>query len=143
METESGGLVGLQQAHEWLSRFPYFGPFHSYEIVTDLRHTALLERAPDVMLWANPGPGCRRGMNRVLGRPKKTPFERGVHWSLAAGHGEIQKYMRELLAHSQNPDLWPREWPAWEMREVEHTLCEFDKYERVRLGEGRPRGVYR
>jgi hypothetical protein len=34
-------------------------------------------------------------------------------------------------------------WPAWEMREVEHTLCEFDKYERARLGEGKPRGVYR
>lgn len=32
-------------------------------------------------------------------------------------------------------------WPAWEMREVEHTLCEFDKYERTRLGQGRPRGV--
>jgi hypothetical protein len=29
------------------------------------------------------------------------------------------------------------------MREVEHTLCEFDKYERVRTGEGKPRGVYR
>jgi hypothetical protein len=34
-------------------------------------------------------------------------------------------------------------WPSWEMRDVEHTLCEFDKYERIRLGEGRTRGVYR
>ena len=30
-----------------------------------------------------------------------------------------------------------------EMREIEHSLCEFDKYERVRNGEGKPRGLYR
>jgi hypothetical protein len=29
------------------------------------------------------------------------------------------------------------------MREVEHTLCEFDKYERVRLGQGRSKRRYR
>ena len=30
-----------------------------------------------------------------------------------------------------------------EMREIEHSLCEFDKYERVRLGQGTPRGRYK
>jgi hypothetical protein len=34
-------------------------------------------------------------------------------------------------------------WPIWEMREVEHTLCEFDKYMRVVNGEGFPRGRYK
>lgn len=29
-------------------------------------------------------------------------------------------------------------WP-FELREIEHSLCEFDKYERVRTGVGRPR----
>ncbi|GAF76676.1 unnamed protein product [marine sediment metagenome] len=38
---------------------------------------------------------------------------------------------------------WPDDWPLWEMREVEHTLCEFDKYERVRLGEGTPKQLFR
>ena len=33
--------------------------------------------------------------------------------------------------------------PALEMREIEHCLCEFDKYERARLGEGRPRAKYK
>jgi len=28
------------------------------------------------------------------------------------------------------------------MRDIEHSLCEFDKYERVRNGEGVPRGKY-
>jgi len=26
---------------------------------------------------------------------------------------------------------------------VEHTLCEFDKYERARLGEGKPKEIFR
>jgi hypothetical protein len=28
------------------------------------------------------------------------------------------------------------------MREIEHSLCEFDKYMRVKRGEGRPRSKY-
>jgi hypothetical protein len=42
------------------------GPFLAYEIVTDLRFTALLENAPDIMTWANPGPGAKRGITRLL-----------------------------------------------------------------------------
>jgi len=137
----------LEDTWEHLKEHDYFGPFHSYEIVTDLRHTALLDRAPDVMTWANPGPGARRGLNRVEGR------EVSDH-SMRSGH--MIEEMRGLLACSRDKSLWPQcridtkktwlydhEWPTWEMRDVEHTLCEFDKYERTRLGEGRPRGVYR
>jgi hypothetical protein len=29
------------------------------------------------------------------------------------------------------------------MRDIEHCLCEFDKYERVRLGQGKPRAQYK
>lgn len=145
-------IFTLRQAWRWLREFPYLGNFHSYEIVTDLRHTALLDRAPDIMTWANVGPGARRGMNRVRGRDLRArqPDE------------DVVAEMRELLALSQDHKYWPRcgfdfdkgwdtghprstkgEWPTWELRDVEHTLCEFDKYERVRLGEGRPRGVFR
>ena len=30
----------------------------------------------------------------------------------------------------------------FEARDIEHTLCEFDKYERVRLNEGKMRSKY-
>jgi hypothetical protein len=33
-------------------------------------------------------------------------------------------------------------FPMLEMRDIEHTLCEFDKYERTRLGEGTVRMLY-
>ena len=32
--------------------------------------------------------------------------------------------------------------PVLELRDIEHSLCEFDKYERVRLGQGQPRSKY-
>jgi hypothetical protein len=142
------GRVTLQEAHSWLRQFDYLGVFHSYEIVTDLRHTFMLGKAVDVYTWANPGPGCKRGMNRVMGRDKK-----------ARDWGSTEELLNEMdilldesrqrkqwvdFAHGMR-DKYPRiATPLeWEMRDVEHTLCEFDKYERTRAGEGRPRGKYR
>lgn len=137
--------ASLQHAHEWFSQFDYFGSFHSYEIVTDLRWTHLLSRAPDINTWANPGPGCKRGLNRVFGLDKKAPWD---------SKERILEHMDVVLEASE--DYWPEfahrmrdaapklKTPMeWEMRDVEHTLCEFDKYERTRAGEGRPRGRYR
>jgi hypothetical protein len=41
--------------------------------------------------------------------------------------------------------VWPKpskQFPQLEMREIEHTLCEFDKHQRVMLGQGKPRSLY-
>lgn len=133
----------LEQAFDALRVVPYFGSFHSYEIVTDLRHTALLEKADDVNTWANVGPGAARGLNRVYGREMSDGGKRVGRVSTE----QMLEEMQEMLTYSRLEAFWPqkkrKDWPRWELRDVEHTLCEFDKYERVRLGHGRPRGVYR
>lgn len=118
----------LQDIHEWLMQFHGWGPFMSYEVVTDLRHTRYLDNAPDIMTWANAGPGAFRGLNRLIGSPKDAPMSQAV-----ACH-----HMRELLA------AMTEEFPSWEleMRDIEHCLCEVDKYLRVKRGEGRPRAKY-
>lgn len=127
----------LKAVHEVLCGFPYLGAFMAYEIVTDLRHTSLLNEAPDIMTWASAGPGAARGLCRVQGLPLGTLRYQGPRdqQTLIAG-------MRCLLAQSLDPAFWPDDWPRWEMRDVEHTLCEFDKYERARLGEGAPKQKY-
>lgn len=134
--------MSLEDAWRWLGKFDYLGRFHSYEIVTDLRHTVLLERAPDVMTWANPGPGARRGLCRVLGRSiKDKSLDRQAQIEM----------MRDLLLLSRDATMWPSalcekllsDWPRWELRDVEHTLCEFDKYERLRLGRGHSKRLFR
>lgn len=126
----------MEQMWDWLRKFPFIGGFTAYEIVTDLRHTALLRGSPDIMTWANAGPGAIRGLNRLHGRK--------------VGLGAVSYVavceMRELLdmARGEFAHVWPtREGQPVEMRDIEHTLCEFDKYERTRLGEGKPRGIYR
>ncbi len=126
----------LKFACHWLQQAPYLGPFMAYEVVTDLRHTPLLDKAPDIMTWANPGPGCARGAGRVFaGSPNFFSLGNKRH------RQEIDFIMQRLLSASQIKDHWPFS-RQWEMREVEHTLCEFDKYERARLGEGTPKQRY-
>ena len=124
----------LQEAWNWLRQFPYMGDFMAYEVVTDLRHTKLLRDAPDVNRWANPGPGAARGLCRLLDKPLDH-FDRHNK----RDREEMIELMQLLLNKACAGHLWPAEWGWWEMREVEHTLCEWDKFERARLGEGRPR----
>lgn len=126
----------LQWATQRLSQFPFLGPFMSYEVITDLRHS-ILNYAPDIMTWANPGPGAARGAGRVA-VDDSTRYVR----SSKSGAEDIQRVMTQLLSASEDSGQWPTDWPKWEMRDIEHTLCEFDKYERVRLGEGTPKQRY-
>ena len=49
--------------------------------------------------------------------------------------------MKDLLDRS--PGYLQGHIDVLEMRDIEHCLCEFDKYERVRLGQGKPRAKYK
>lgn len=129
----------LRLAWEQLREYPYMGNFMAYEVVADLRHTRLLGSAFDINLWASAGPGAARGLSRVvygvIGRfnyhsdNDQQVLNEGMALLLRAAQGHLKS--------------WPISWPIWEMRDVEHTLCEFDKYERARLGEGRPKQLFR
>jgi len=120
----------LWQMHQALLGHRGWAGFMSYEVVSDLRWTRYGRRAKDVLSWCHLGPGALRGLNRVYGRPlgHRPPQD----LALRAAQELLQALQRE----------WPRQWPRLELREVEHSLCEFDKYERVRLGQGRPRQTY-
>lgn len=122
----------LETVFSMLLQVPYVGPFMAYEMVSDMRHTRLLEDATDIMTWANPGPGAQRGLQRL-----QLPW-RPDSAAIAS--------MRHLLHESWNArkltcDL-PMDFPNLEMRDIEHSLCEFDKYCRAKFGEGRPRSKY-
>lgn len=128
-----GDLISLSQPWNWLRDKPFMGDFMAYEVISDLRYTKLLESASDINTWANPGPGAMRGLNRIHGRALEPRLHK-------------ERYITEMQAVlAEAYERWPdgEHWPRWEMREVEHTLCEFDKYERARLGEGKPRALYR
>tara|TARA_R110002073_G_scaffold79695_1_gene192170 strand:+ start:514 stop:1356 length:843 start_codon:yes stop_codon:yes gene_type:complete len=117
----------------WAEYLPYagFSGFMAYEVVTDLRHSKYLENAEDIMTWANAGPGAKRGLNRIHGRPLEQTIK----------PLQLTIEMQELL--DMAGDYIGSFLPDLEMREIEHCLCEYDKYERVRLGEGRPRAKFK
>ncbi len=116
------------------------GKFVSYEMVCDLRFTPLLRDAPDINTWANVGPGAKRGMERL----GLEPTLETMLWLLYKD--QSWKHLPEHVLQSNAE--WAEEhgetmhWPPFELREIEHSLCEFDKYERVRLEQGHPRQKY-
>ena len=117
----------------WKEYLPYagFSGFMAYEVVTDLRYTKYLEDADDIMTWANAGPGAKRGLNRIHGRPLEQTIK----------PNQLTSEMLELLDLAST--YAGSFLPTLEMREIEHCLWEYDKYERVRLGEGRPRAKFK
>ena len=126
----------LETTWNLLRDYPYMGPFMAYEVVTDLRHTYLLNGAEDVLTWANAGPGAMRGLNRLTGR--ELGYSKRSHdWvgEMKELHKEVQT---KLPVHILN-----RNEMAYEMREIEGGLCEFDKYSRILKGEGRTRSIYK
>jgi hypothetical protein len=128
--------ASMERAVELLQEYPTIGGFIGYEIACDLRHTRVLSHARDVNSWANPGPGARRGIHRLLTGDRHLEDKKPDY--VAA--------MRQLLVEAKAGAIAPHvlkcEWP-FEMREVEHSLCEMDKYSRVKNGEGRPRSLYK
>lgn len=120
----------LQELWGILQDFPYIGEFTGYEIVTDLYWTSILKDARDAMTWANPGPGCAAGIGALLHADPATydrhaPKDREV----------MMRIMQEFLAASGDPKFWPEDYPAWQMREVEHWFCEYYKHYRGSRGE--------
>lgn len=128
----------LEQVTRWLTRFRLIGDFMAYEMVSDMRYTRLLNDATDIYTWANPGPGAFRGLRRMFGEPRLRKSDAQPEQYLSTK--QMVPLMQELLGRSAEK-LGP-DFPRLEMRDIEHSLCEFDKYSRVKLNEGRPRQLY-
>jgi len=133
-----GKPVSLELFHKVLTQFEGMGGFMAYEVVTDLRHTYLLENAPDIMTWCHVGPGARRGLYRVLG----LDFPKGNNASGCPRLLKPQEEIREMrkLLYVCNNHL--RGMPPFEMREIEHSCCEADKYSRALDNDGRLKRKY-
>lgn len=108
------------------------GGFMSYEVVTDLSHTSVLDSAGDRFTWANAGPGAKRGLNRIHERDLTKAMKQ--HEANEEMQNLLQKASSYLLPHIPIEEV--------DMRTIEHSLCEWDKWERVRLGQGTPRSKY-
>lgn len=137
LDVEDIGIRKMQAAWGYLQSFPAIGRFLAYEIVCDLRFTNAISH-DDSLQWANAGPGAMRGLNRLFGRPMYFQKE-SYNWlsemkqlfnlcqpELKKG-GALESLIKPLPFY---PGAKPAV-PLFELREVESSLCEFDKYMRV------------
>jgi len=117
---------------EQLMKLPGFGGngFMAKETLQDVMHTWVLKDAVDRNSWCPAGPGARRGLNRVFKRPvaARIPFEQALEEMIVLFRSAIQSL--------------PPWMPELELHDIQFQLCEFDKYERAKLGEGRPKARY-
>lgn len=118
--------------HMLLGQWRGLGGFLAGQVVADLKYACPhLSVASDWHTFAASGPGSRRGMNRVLARPVRSSWQED-DWRLNIG---------KLRTWTASP--LRRHGIELHAQDLQNCLCEFDKYERVRLGEGRPRQRYK
>lgn len=144
-----------QHVCEFLQTLPGMAAFMSKEIALDMLLTPVLEHATDKLTWSPVGPGAIRGLNRLHGRPTDAPLKQ------AAGLEEMKELLGRLAAEPvieggvfrtlnelnviEDPgliDTFPRIGVEYGVTDVQFSLCELDKYLRVKNGEGRPRSGY-
>lgn len=113
---------GLQELCEFLKNYPGIGGFMAYEYACDLEYSEMFYPR-DKYTWANMGPGARRGISLLLhGVPGVKVKE--SEWLESAR--ELWKILKERVNK-----VFPGEEDV-SMREVEHWLCEFQKYSKYR-----------
>ncbi len=126
----------LADFHARLMQHRDMGSFMAAQVVADVKYAegGPLYKARDFLTWAASGPGSRRGLNRVLGRDVNAPWREG-DW---ADQFDVLRRAVTIQLRAEYPHM-----PTVSGQDLQNCLCEFDKYERVRLGQGRPRSLFK
>lgn len=128
----------LKDAHKVIRTVPGMGAFMAYEIVIDLNYSDKVIRFSEND-WVNAGPGCVRGLDLIIDW-EKTPRFRGVYAEAIRTLMERQTIGRleAALTYDKHPEA---EMKPFTLRNIEHSLCEFYKYNRI-LNGGRSKQTY-
>lgn len=114
-----------------LTAYRGFSTFMGAQVVADVKYTPPLYTAVDWNTFAASGPGSRRGLNRVYNYdPESNWTEKTWYTKLI----ELRMHISDSISLAQMPPL--------SAQDLQNCLCEFDKYERVRLGQGKPKQRY-
>lgn len=117
----------LRDQHAELMQINGLGSFLAAQVVADLKNTpqSWLTHAPDWYTWSAIGPGSRRGINAMLGKPPNSGIS----------NVQYQAFMENLIVKVNT--YVGRLKPAMGTlcaQDVQNCLCEYSKYMRVRAG---------
>ncbi len=107
------------------------GSFIAGQIVADTKYAGVLKNAPDWWTWAAPGPGSERGLSLVMG------YDINQKWNPSQWFFHLQELQAAI-----DPMIAKAKMPRLHAQDLQNCLCEFSKYEKVRLGIGKPRSGY-
>lgn len=121
-----------------MSSLPGFGGtgFMTKEVLSDFilaTHHVINWR--DLYVWSPVGPGARRGINRLYGRPAE------VKINDTKALTELREIAEALAPRLE--DWMPQFGEAYDLHGVQFALCELDKYMRAKTGEGKPKNNYK
>ena len=141
-----------EMLYEDLITFDGVGPFMAYQYTVDFTYSKrYLKKAIDKFEWTSLGLGAVRGMNRLLtGMPERTKILGAVHKAT-----EVLEYWEDEVLWCLDKEIditheilavkggFPVDKPTWRkiqkmyepfrkltLSDVEHWLCEYDKYMR-------------
>lgn len=115
-------ISSLKAAVEKICSIKYFGEFMAGQIVMDAMY--LIDSADEPNSWADCftyapiGPGSVRGLNRLREKELTRKLKR-------------PQYETEIAELHLCREMW-----KWRALDLEHALCEWDKYERLLWGQG-------
>lgn len=121
----------MQDVHAQLCECYGFGSFMAGQVVADLRW-AVAGHWEDKDTWAPIGPGSKRGMNRLH------KFEINRPIGAAEFCSDLRQVIRDCKTTLPKPITH-----RLEAMDYQNCFCEWDKYERVLWGEGKPKQTYR
>lgn len=126
----------LDVYHRMLMSYDGLGSFIAAQVVADAKYLTRspLYKASDWGTFAASGPGSRRGLNRLYGNAPESSYPES-RW-----RADFEYVLEQTNLILMRHPLFDNPLSGQDMQ---NCLCEFDKYERARLGEGTPKQIYK
>ena len=120
------GGMSIERFVAELSKCFGISTFIAGQVAADLTYTGM--DVEDFLTYAPIGPGSSRGLNYLLGKP---PF---ATWGQKDFNSQLRNIYAEVFDQLEIVDLT--------LHDVQNCMCEYSKYCRTVLGEGKPKNTY-
>lgn len=120
---------GAKRIHAVIQKPRRLGHFTAYEVYCDLCYVGAIPFTTDT--WANAGPGAQKGLKLIFGEEFRD-WGAGMTWLRDNSMAKMEEF--GLPWHG---------WRPIDLRLIEHSLCEYGKYDRLSNGTGKARMVFK